>query len=118
MLRYLADQSKRSLVLAVEEPEAFLHPGAQELIRDHLEALALRHDVTLLVTTHSPYVISRHSTAKITELRKGLTASRVPAGAANGDESRADLLGSLFVIRVMRASWNAASRFRQAQERS
>lgn len=59
MLQYLAEQSKRSLVLAVEEPEAFLHPGAQEAIRDELVALARRVDVTLLVTTHSPYVISR-----------------------------------------------------------
>ena len=34
MLQYLAEQSRRSLVLAVEEPEAFLHPAAQEAIME------------------------------------------------------------------------------------
>jgi putative ATP-dependent endonuclease of OLD family len=34
MLRYLADHGKRSMVFAVEEPESFLHPAAQEDLRD------------------------------------------------------------------------------------
>jgi predicted ATP-dependent endonuclease of OLD family len=37
MLKYLSEESRRSLVLAVEEPESFLHPTAQETIREDLE---------------------------------------------------------------------------------
>ncbi|CCK62687.1 ATP-dependent nuclease [Mycobacterium canetti] len=96
MLQYLADKSKRSLVLAVEEPEAFLHPGAQESIAAQLEALAERPEVTLLVTTHSPHIISRQSSARITELRKSAAGNTSSAGSARGDEERAELLGSLF----------------------
>jgi hypothetical protein len=96
MLQYLAEQSRRSLVLAVEEPEAFLHPAGQEAIKGQLEDLAMRADVSLLVTTHSPYVISRSGEALITELRKSSDGATSKAASAPGDESRADLLGSLF----------------------
>lgn len=96
MLQYLAEQSRRGLVLAVEEPEAFLHPAGQEAIRGQLEDLATRSDVSLLVTTHSPYVISRRPDALVTELRKGQDGATANAGSARGDENRAELLGSLF----------------------
>jgi hypothetical protein len=97
MLQYLAEQSRRSLVLAVEEPEAFLHPGAQESVRGQLEDLATRADVSLVVTTHSPYVLSRRADAMITELRKdpgGVT--RKADSCPGNDESRAELIGALY----------------------
>lgn len=96
MLQYLAEQSRRSLVLAVEEPEAFLHPAAQESIMGQLEDLATRSDVSLLVTTHSPYVISRSAKALVTELRKRADGVTVLGDSAAGDESRAQVLGSLY----------------------
>jgi predicted ATP-dependent endonuclease of OLD family len=96
MLQYLADKSRRSLVLAVEEPEAFLHPAAQEQIAQQLENLAARPEVSLLVTTHSPHIISRQPSARITELRKASDGYTCLAATAYGDEDRAELLGSLF----------------------
>lgn len=99
MLQYLAEQSKRSLVLAVEEPEAFLHPGAQEAVGGQLEGLAERPEVTLLVTTHSPYVVTRSPRTLITELHKDAAGTTSMAAVARGDENRADLLGSLFTDR-------------------
>ncbi|MER7251703.1 AAA family ATPase [Kribbella sp. NPDC000426] len=96
MLQYLAEQSRRSLVLAVEEPEAFLHPGAQEAIRDELGTLAKRIDVTLLVTTHSPYVISRDREALVTEVGKNADGATRRIRSAVGDSSHAHVLGSLY----------------------
>lgn len=96
MLQYLAEQSRRSLVLAVEEPEAFLHPAAQEAIMEQLEELATRSDVSLLVTTHSPYVLSRRADASITELRKRSDGVTSRAACCSGDQSRAELIGSLY----------------------
>jgi putative ATP-dependent endonuclease of OLD family len=96
MLQYLAEQSKRSLVLAVEEPEAFLHPAAQEAAGEQLESLAERPEVTLMITTHSPYVVARSPQALITELQKSAEGTTSVAATARGDENRADLLGSLF----------------------
>lgn len=96
MLQYMAEQSRRSLVVALEEPEAFLHPGGQEQIRGQLEELAKRSDVSLLVTTHSPYVVSRSAEALITELRKDADGVSRRAASARGHEDRAELLGSLY----------------------
>jgi len=96
MLRYLADQSRRSIVFAVEEPEAFLHPKAQEDLRDDLEALAERPDVTLLVTTHSPFVVSRNAKAKVISLTKDARGRTIVVGEARGAEPHASLLGGLF----------------------
>lgn len=99
MLQYLAEQSRRSLVLAVEEPEAFLHPGAQEGIAKQLEKLAERSEVTLLVTTHSPHIVSRRADARVTELRKSKDGNTRLAASACGNEDRAELLGSLYTDR-------------------
>jgi putative ATP-dependent endonuclease of the OLD family len=96
MLRYLADNGRRSMVFAVEEPEAFLHPGAQEELRDDLDDLGHRRDVTLLVTTHSPFVVSRDSSAKIVALAKDGAGRTTVTGTARGDEPHASLLGGLF----------------------
>lgn len=96
MLQYLAEQSRRSLILAVEEPEAFLHPAAQENIQGQLETLARREDVSLLVNTHSPYVISRSSDTLVTELRKTEEGVTLKAASVRGSEDRALLLGSLY----------------------
>ena len=99
MLQYLAEQSKRSLVLTIEEPEAFLHPAAQEAVGVQLESLAERPAVTLLITTHSPYVVARSPRALITELQKSATGVTNIAATARANENRADLLGSLFTDR-------------------
>lgn len=96
MLQYLAEQSRRSLVMAVEEPEAFLHPAGQEAIMGQLQDLAARTDVSLLVTTHSPYVISRRPDAQVTELRKDREGCTSRGGTATGDMRRAELLGPLY----------------------
>lgn len=96
MLKYLADQSQRSLVFAVEEPESFLHPGAQEDLRDDLEALSERSDVTLLMTTHSPFVVSRSPEARLFALAKNQDGATRIGGQADGSEPRASLLGGLF----------------------
>lgn len=96
MLQYMADQSRRSMVLAVEEPEAFLHPAAQEAIRGHLEELARRPEVSLIVTTHSPYVISRTDDALVTELRKNSEGGTERVATVRGGDERSRVLGSLY----------------------
>lgn len=96
MLRYLADNAKRSMVFAVEEPEAFLHPAAQEDLRDDLEDLADHRDVTLFVSTHSPFVVSRRPAAQIISVAKQANGRTSITGSARGNEPKASLLGGLF----------------------
>jgi putative ATP-dependent endonuclease of OLD family len=96
LLRYLAEQSRRSVIFAVEEPEAFLHPAAQEDLRDQLEALATRDDVSLLVTTHSPFIVSRNSHSKVFALAKDLEGRTKLKGSVPGNQTQASAMSDLF----------------------
>lgn len=70
MLRYLAEHGKRNLVCIVEEPESFLHPGAQEELREHLESMTTNRNVTLITTTHSPFLLPTTPESSIFAVRK------------------------------------------------
>lgn len=96
LLRYLTEASKHSMVLAVEEPEAFLHPGAQERLREDLEALAEKDKVTLLITTHSPYILSRHPKAQVVAIEKSAEGISAISGTARGSEPHSPALSGLF----------------------
>ena len=96
LLSYIAKHSRRSLVLAVEEPESFLHPGAQKDLRTSLGKLAKRRDVTLLVTTHSPFLLDRNRTTTITSLAKNPEGQTEFTATIRGDEPHAPVIGSLF----------------------
>jgi 5S rRNA maturation endonuclease (ribonuclease M5) len=96
MLSYLALNATRGMVFAVEEPEAFLHPASQEDLRDRLERVAASRDVTLLVTTHSPYLVSRASTGRVFCLAKDTNGRTRVAQSAHGDARHAPLIGDLF----------------------
>lgn len=96
ILQHLAETSPRSIVFAVEEPESFLHPAAQESLREDLEALSTRPDVTLLVTTHSPHIASRQPESKTFAIQKHEDGRTALGAEASGDEPLADALGGLF----------------------
>jgi sugar/nucleoside kinase (ribokinase family) len=96
MLSYLALNATRGMVFAVEEPEAFLHPAAQEDLRDRLEVLAGSDDVTLLVTTHSPYLVTRSSEGRVFCIGKDKKGRTRVAESATGDAKHAGLIGDLF----------------------
>lgn len=83
-------------MLAVEEPESFLHPGAQLDLRDSLEELSAGKDVTLLLTTHSPFVISRAPAARVIALRKDVGGKTYVADLAEGSDRRASVISDLF----------------------
>ena len=65
--QYLAEQSVEdtgSYIFALEEPETFLHPGAQRTLLDSLKKIAESHQV--IITTHSPVFASEISNHNIT----------------------------------------------------
>ena len=49
-------QRKGALIL-IDEVETGLHPWVQQLLMLHLQQLALRNDLQIIVTTHSPVVL-------------------------------------------------------------
>ena len=50
--------SKITPIIVIEEPESFLHPAAQAEFGRVLQDLAAEFQVQVIVTTHSPYLLS------------------------------------------------------------
>jgi putative ATP-dependent endonuclease of OLD family len=67
---------QEGLVLIIEEPEAHLHPIAQEWISRKIHELA-KEDVQVVVTTHSPAFVSMLGLEGIALVRKETGATRV-----------------------------------------
>lgn len=61
MMRYFTQSgiSDRQIILAVEEPESHLHPGAIHELRDVLKQISESNQVIL--TTHNPLFVNRES---------------------------------------------------------
>lgn len=53
-----ASASKITPVIVIEEPESFLHPHAQAKLGRALQDISTELDVQVVVTTHSPYMLS------------------------------------------------------------
>ena len=69
--QYLAEQSVEdtgSYIFALEEPETYLHPGAQRTLLDSLKKIAENNQV--IITTHSPVFASEISNKNITVATK------------------------------------------------
>lgn len=95
MLRYLAANTNRCVVMAIEEPEAFLHPAAQEDLREQLEELAARDDVSVLVTTHSPFVVSKLDNSVASLLSKRHNGQTFVAVQSRGDDERVGVISGI-----------------------
>jgi len=54
------DFSPEFTFLLFEEPEAFLHPHQQKILNDNLHSFASNDQQQVLVSTHSPFFISKH----------------------------------------------------------
>ncbi|RQH01813.1 ATP-dependent nuclease [Natrarchaeobius oligotrophus] len=65
IMAFIADASRRSIIFAVEEPEAFLHPERHEQLGHNLESFTTQSDISLLVTTHSPFILTNNTNAAV-----------------------------------------------------
>jgi putative ATP-dependent endonuclease of OLD family len=69
---YLAEQQKsehQKIIFGLEEPETFLHPSAQESLFHKLIALC-ENDYQVIVSTHSPIIVSHSKKEKIIHIHK------------------------------------------------
>jgi putative ATP-dependent endonuclease of OLD family len=65
-----ASASKVTPVIVIEEPESFLHPSAQAELGIVLHDLAEELKVQVIVTTHSPYLLSMQNPSSNILLRR------------------------------------------------
>lgn len=74
-------------MLALEEPEAHLHPQAQRALYSHLMALPGQR----IVSSHSPYIVSQANVGNVRHFRKRgpeTTISRLDLSALSQDDIR------------------------------
>ncbi len=55
LVKYIVDNSKKAVIVAIDEPEAFLQPALQKRAAEVLKEIA--KDAYVLLTTHSPHII-------------------------------------------------------------
>lgn len=92
--QYLAEQSRNdngSCIFALEEPETFLHPGAQRTLLESLKKIAEYHQV--IITTHSPVFASEINNKNIIIATKTNTESIYKQGDAISSEALVEELG-------------------------
>jgi hypothetical protein len=91
LLSFIAESSKNTVIFGIEEPETFLHPETHRELGAGLERFTQRSDVTLLVTTHSPFIF-----------RSTTDADRVGVFHVTKDESGRSIVvrGSLKEVRT------------------
>jgi putative ATP-dependent endonuclease of OLD family len=64
-----AEHPEIQFILAVEEPEAFLHPQKQKELYQNVQA-AQSNNLRIIVTTHSPYIVAETPFTKLGLVRK------------------------------------------------
>lgn len=70
MMSFIAAASRRAVVFAIEEPEAFLHPERHPSLARELESFTSASDVSLIATTHSPFILTNDSNAGVFTVSK------------------------------------------------
>lgn len=92
--QYLAEQmteNESSYIFVIEEPETFLHPGAQRTLLDSLKRIALVHQV--IITTHSPVFASEIENRNIIVATKQNGESTYAQGSIVSAELMVEELG-------------------------
>lgn len=82
LMSLIAEASSRAVVFAIEEPESFLHPGRHRDLGRTLEQFTKRSNVTLLVTTHSPFIFAAEAESRVFSVTKTEAGqTRIRAGS-------------------------------------
>ncbi|GEJ56584.1 hypothetical protein AMYX_13250 [Anaeromyxobacter diazotrophicus] len=90
LMSLIAEASRRAVVFAIEEPESFLHPGRHRALGRALEQFTKRPDVTLLVTTHSPFIFAADAKSRVFSVSKtDAGQTRIQAGSPDQLADRA-----------------------------
>lgn len=82
------------LVVAIDQPETGLHPAAQRQLAGDLDRLATTAGVTVVIATHSPFVVPRTAATEVVALVLDDGAT-VCTGSSGGNQPLAGLMDGM-----------------------
>ena len=87
IMSFIADASRRAVVFAIEEPEAFLHPERHSSLAKELESFTSQPDISLIATTHSPFILTNNSNSDVFTVSKTSDGQTIIENSASRDKS-------------------------------
>lgn len=88
LYNYLAQLSKKSLILALEEPEAHLHPSAQKNLLKGITQIFKSQKNQILTTTHSPFLINSSELSSLIYFRRDKNIKLLKSSIAQVKENQ------------------------------
>jgi predicted ATPase len=83
------DSPEKQFIFAIEEPEAFLHPQKQrELYGNLVNTMEELNNIKVIITTHSPYIVSETPFEKIGLVRKNGNFSELDISKIDGSVAK------------------------------
>lgn len=92
---HLGQRGQGPDLVAIEAPDALLHPAAQRRLGRVLTSVAERTGAVVVVATTSPFVVPRTSSTMVAALARDGSGRTHLVGAELGDRPQAALLGGL-----------------------
>lgn len=93
-----ANESRRPIIYAIEEPETALHPNWQLMLINSLLELSENNNTQIFITTHSPALASTVSYDYIRFIKKESDAHYVRSGSNTSLDEVCDTLGIMPTI--------------------
>lgn len=97
-------------VVLIDQPETGLHPAAQARLATALNALARGDNVTVVCTSHSPFMVARTAETRVFELARLPSGATACVSVGDGGGPLADQLDSLFddgTVPMLLDQWSA-----------
>jgi len=82
-------------IIVMDEPAVNLHPAGIQELRNFLKEFAIKHDITIILATHSPFLISQDSLDEIRVVKNIEGISYINNDFSTIDKTDPDTLSSI-----------------------
>ncbi len=94
--RALLESDAPVVAVVIEEPGAFLHPAAQELLRARIRQFAVERQIRVVLSAESPFVVPRGAIDVVVSLGRAAGDAPTVVAVVAGDDPQAGQVGGLF----------------------
>ncbi len=70
LYNYLSTSARKNIIIALEEPEAHLHPSAQKNLLKSITEISKAKNNQIIITSHSPFLINNSALLEIVSMNR------------------------------------------------